>query len=337
MKKTITFITALLISCSTLASCGGSSGDGSKGSAKVSTSYSRKDTESTTTEVEKTIIDPFENISYKFKSYYVGANDDDFVYPDDLGIEFDASNTPLGTVATYTYFIESADESEIIIKARANIDEYAVTNYMEENNYAVEKNEKTFTISTSEMRTRLLTADALSGENKKIVVDTMQNYIDSTANEYFDLNDSDIEFTLEKLYLMMPTNTEYELKTQKEKSEIHSYTDDSQFEDIEIFENKAVVGFLASDAYSFNRDYHGMYGIFKDSNGTYYCVDFSNVVFENGELVLEGKCHGGVKKANMYESLESAYENGPIHAKNEVMHWCKVDEDYFTITELPID
>ncbi len=343
MKKTLTFITAMLISCSALASCGGSSGDGNKGSAKVSTSYTPRATESTTTEVEKTVIDPFENISYQFVNDYTFA--DSYLYPEYCGIEFDASNAPLGAVSTYTYFIESANESGIVVKARANIDEYDVTQYLEENNLAIEENEKTFTISTSELKTSLLSADYLDEENKALAVNTMKNFVNSTANEYFEyygLYNSDTEFTLEKIYLMMPTNIEYTFHTQKAESKIRSYTDESQFEDVEKYENKAVVGFKSSETEFYNNAYYGVYGIF-ENNDVYHTVELSSMIFENGVLISnEENCHFMpdavyTKDKQIFSSLEEAYENGPIFAQSDFIEYYDVDENYFTITELPID
>ena len=74
-------------------------------------------------------------------------------------LTFDASKSPIGEVATFTFFIESADNEKIVIRSRANIDTEEVQEYLEENNLKVDENEKTFEINVDDLETNLLLSD----------------------------------------------------------------------------------------------------------------------------------------------------------------------------------
>ena len=266
MNKLITtslFVTMLLI----LSSCGSAANNVSDNTEQASKETSTSDSKSE----EKTVIDPFENVSYTI------PDSEDWnasIYPEDFKIYFDASESPIGEVATFTFFIESADDEEIIIRSRANIDTEEVQEYLEENNLKVDENEKTFEIKVEDLETNLLSADNIDETSYDKLNADMIDYLESehgTAEEDENLK---LSFTLEKLYIFTPKEIEYDLNNQKVESSISRSLDDSSFEDKEIITNEAR---LYIDSSNVNRC-SGL-GIYSDNNGSYYCIEITPIKF----------------------------------------------------------
>lgn len=220
---------------------------------------------------------------------------------------------------TFTYFIESADENEIIIKARANVDE--IQDFLDEYNYTVEETEKTFSINVADLTTNLISPDLISGENKSKIINTMQDYIESELkmsedDEYEDplaalgigSNNPDYkeqtekekaefekekaeslqkEFILEKLYTVMPSEIQYNLASRKETSNITSQINEDSFEDEMIYSNKATLE-ITSNIVNSNCN---VLGVFKDTSEKYYCIRMSGMsdqmLFNKGVIELD--------------------------------------------------
>lgn len=312
MKKIIAFCSALLLAV-TFTGCGKSSSDNSS-SAPTNNSSENSNSEKSDKK-EKVVVDAFDKVAYGVpKEDYFGNRN---VYPEKFTIEMNASESPFGEHMTFTYFIESADENEIIIKARTNIDE--IQDFLDEYNYTVEETEKTFSINVADLTTNLISSDLISGENKTKIINTMQDYIESELkmsedDEYEDplaalgisSNNPDYkeqmekekaefekekaeslqkEFILEKLYTVMPSEIQYNLTSRKETSNITSQMNEDSFEDEMIYSNKANLEINSSFANKCK-----VMGILKDTTGNYYCVDIynpSDIVFDKGNLEEE--------------------------------------------------
>ena len=83
-----------------------------------------------------------------------------------------------------------------------------------------------------------------------------------------------LDFTLEKLYFVIPKEIEYNLKTQKVESSVNNYSDNSSFEDKEIIANEATLYIDSSNA----KNIRGL-AVYSDNNGAYYCVDITTIHF----------------------------------------------------------
>lgn len=104
MKKTLSLITALLLAAA-FTGCGKSSSDNSS-SAPTSNSSENNNAEKSDKE-EKVVVDAFDKVAYGISTKdEIGS-----IYPEDLIIQMDASESPFGEHMTFTYFIESADEN----------------------------------------------------------------------------------------------------------------------------------------------------------------------------------------------------------------------------------
>ena len=148
----------------------------------------------------KKVIDPFENVSYTIpKSEEWKAN----VYPKDFEITFDASKSPIGEIATYTFFIESADDEKIVIRSRANIDTEDVQDYLDENNFKIEENEKTFEISVSDLETNLLSVDNIDDAAKQELTADILEFLESEHETAETDENLKLSFKLEKLYVAL--------------------------------------------------------------------------------------------------------------------------------------
>ena len=218
---------------------------------------------------EKNVIDPFENVSYTIPE---SEDWNENIYPEDFKITFDASKSPIGEVATFTFFIESADNEKIVIRSRANIDTEEVQEYLEENNLKVDENEKTFEINVDDLETNLLLSDYIDKTTKEKMKSDMLKYLE-TELEAEDEN-AKLDFTLEKLYFVIPKEIEYNLKTQKVESSVNNYSDNSSFEDKEIIANEATLYIDSSNA----KNIRGL-AVYSDNNGAYYCVDITTIHF----------------------------------------------------------
>lgn len=218
---------------------------------------------------EKNVIDPFENVSYTIPE---SEDWNENIYPEDFKITFDASKSPIGEVATFTFFIESADNEKIVIRSRANIDTEEVQEYLEENNLKVDENEKTFEINVDDLETNLLLSDYIDKTTKEKMKSDMLKYLE-TELEAEDEN-AKLDFTLEKLYFVIPKEIEYNLKTQKVESSVNNYSDNSSFEDKKKIANEATLYIDSSNA----KNIRGL-AVYSDNNGAYYCVDITTIHF----------------------------------------------------------
>lgn len=264
MKKTIATSLALAMLLG-LTSCGNTNNNIPNRVEKPTkeTSVSEKSIE------EKNVIDPFENVSYTIPE---SEDWNENIYPEDFKITFDASKSPIGEVATFTFFIESADNEKIVIRSRANIDTEEVQEYLEENNLKVDENEKTFEINVDDLETNLLLSDYIDKTTKEKMKSDMLKYLE-TELEAEDEN-AKLDFTLEKLYFVIPKEIEYNLKTQKVESSVNNYSDNSSFEDKEIIANEATLYIDSSNA----KNIRGL-AVYSDNNGAYYCVDITTIHF----------------------------------------------------------
>lgn len=312
MRKTIATSLAFAVLLG-LSACGNSIDDQyeSNQRASMEEERARLSTEPTNKSKKSRItIDPFENVTYNVQDYSGWGNG---AYPSLFRVEFEASDSPLGRVAKYTYFIESADDKEIVIRSRANIDNDEVQKYMKENNLKVEENEKTFIIQTTDLKTNLLSADNIDNKAKEKLktealelaeselkmsedeefeyapdaLGIMQNNPDyiaqkKEAQEEFEKKKEEslkLRFKAEKLYVLIPKEIEYNLRTQKIESSISHHSDNTSFEDVEIYSNKATLEIQSNNAPD-----NCTYAILSDNNGKYYGVNCGSLTFKNGEL-----------------------------------------------------
>ncbi len=345
MKKTLSLITALLLAAA-FTGCGKSSND--KSSSAPTSNSSESSNAEKSDKKEKVVVDAFDKVAYGVpKEDYFGNRN---VYPEKFTIEMNASESPFGEHMTFTYFIESADENEIIIKARANIDE--IQDFLNEYNYTVEETEKTFSIKVADLTTNLISSDLISGENKTKIINTMQDYIESELkmsedDEYEDplaalgisSNNPDYkkqeeenkeafekekteslqkEFTLEKLYTVMPSTIQYNMEKRKADSTITSVSDENSFEDKEIYSNKANLE-ITSNIVNSNCN---VLGVFKDTSDKYYCVRITgmsdHILFDKGVINLDNvkfmlskiydSSSGGI--LDTFDDEKAAYEAG---------------------------
>ncbi len=349
MKKIIAFCSAFLLAAA-FTSCGKSSNDNFSSAPTDSVNGSSESSSiEQSDEEEKIVVDPFDKVAYGI------PKEDDWghrnIYPEEVTIEMDASESSFGSHITFTYFIESADEDEIIIKARANIDE--IQDFLDEYNYTVEETEKTFSINVADLTTNLISSDLISGENKAKLINLIQDRIESELkmsedDKYEDplaalginSNNPDYkeqaekekeefekekaeslqnEFNLEKLYVIMPSEIQYNLDSRKETSSITSRMNEDSLEDEMIYSNKAQLEISSN----FSNKCKVM-GIFKDTTGNYYCVttsNFSDFVFDKGSLEEEFlECvlhthpveneHGVPHMYYDFDDEKSAYEEG---------------------------
>ena len=268
-------------------------------------------TDTTAKNNKKTItVDPFENVTYTIQEFEGWGN---YAYPSRFEIEFEAADSPLGKVAKYTYFIESADDKQIVIRSRANIDNDEVQKYMDENNLKVQENEKTFIIDTADLKTDLLSSDNIDNKTKEKLktealelaeselkmsedeefeyapdaLGIMQNNPDyiaerEEARQEFEKKKEEnlkLKFKAEKLYVLIPKEIEYNLRTQKIESSISHHSDNTSFEDVEIYSNKATLEIQSNNAPN-----NCTFAILSDNNGMYYGVNCASLTFKNGEL-----------------------------------------------------
>ncbi len=254
MKKIIALCTSLLLAAA-LTGCGNSSTDNSSTSPTSSSSESSKDKSQ---ETEKVIVDPFDKVAYHIPEFEINGvgEQEEKIYPNDLAIILDASESPFGDNMTFTYSVESADQNEIIIKARANTDE--IEDFLEESNYKVEETEKTFSIATADLKTQLISSNLITDDNKKKIIETMTDCIQSDTEN----TDGTSEYTIEKLYIKIPeASTQFGVAEKELNSSI--YLDKDSFENKYV--NKAKINFQGALCF-------GIFGIFKDSENNYYSV-----------------------------------------------------------------
>lgn len=298
MKKTIIFITAMLISAAAFTGCN-SSLDDSNTSVKPDSSKSFKQDTEASANSEKIVVDPFENMAITFS--------DESVYPDYFDITFDASNTPFGQEMSFTFFVDSADINGIVIKAKADIDD--VDDIVEENNYTVNEIEKTFTFSTSELTSRFLSTEQFTDENIEAIATKMKNEI----IEHLDSADENTVFTLQRLFSVIPKN-DIEFEPQKRKIDTKLKLDENSFEDKYI--NTCEFKIISQVSYH-------TAGIFTDENGKYFTVILKSKL-NNDSLLDESHCEllkpfrGNDDTSYMFSGEEGAYNTGLSIIRNSL-------------------
>lgn len=328
MKKLIATSLALVMLFG-LNSCGDKSNN-STNSYEVASNGSETTNSKSEDNNKKTVIDPFENVNYTLpESEGLFKN----IYPNSLKITFHASESPLGEVATFTYFIESADENQIVIRSRANIDTEEVQKYLDENNFKIDENEKTFIIEVSDLEANLISEDYLKQDDIQKIKSDMLEFIESELKMSNDAENENLnlEFTLEKLYVTFPKAVDINLQTQKSESSIRHYTDNTSFEDVEIYTNEADLEISSSNAGN-NRSF----GIFKDNNGAYYCVGSDSLTFNKG--VLEEGSSYILLTNNSAGLFDIIYDfDSEEEAFLQYLAKSNIDESKYNIVEITLD
>ena len=278
MKKTITFITAMLIATAAFTGCNSSSNN----SKSNSSSRSKQATEAPVDNNEK-VIDVFENIDYSIV--------ENTYYPNGLKIIFDASNTPFGQEMKFTYFVESANRDGVVIKAKANIDD--IDEIIKENNYKINETEKTFTISIDQVNSYILSPSQLIDENKTKIIDEMKQGVISKM--------SDISLTPEKLYLLAPKE-DVVLKAVNRKADSSLVLDENSFEDFYLNTCEITI----SSGLSFY-----IFGTFSDSNNNYYCSAVSPLLPKDSSLSFDyvSATEEVLVPENVYSDEQSAFDS----------------------------
>lgn len=339
MKKTIIFITAMLIAAAAFTGCNNSA-DGGNTSDKLGSSEQATEAP---TKAEKEAIDPFENITYTIS--------EESIYPKNFEITFDASDTPLGKITTFTYFVESANDKEIIVKSRANIDDELTSEFLTEYNFTVGENEKTFTINVEDLKTNFISECYISGDNKVKIISAMQNFIDSAfkisedaeyenifdglglesnnpdyiareeqEKEEFEKEKAESQaliFELVELYAIIPATSEYEMDDKKVSSTIKSYTDDSSFEDVKIYKNKASFTSKKPNMYS------AVMAIFKSNKNEFFSVRLTHPEFIGGDITEESLTSLELRDMFIsgawicgFDTIEEAYKCGTFNRES---------------------
>lgn len=249
MKKILTLCTAILLAAA-FTSCGKSSED-KPSSAPTNAPTENSDTEKTD-EDEQIVVDPFENVKYTIPTLSAGTNHVN-VYPDDFEIKFDFSETPFYDRINFDYEVLNAGTKDLTIKVTADI--HYISDFLAETAYEVEKTEAIYKFDISELTANLLNADQITEENKAILIEAMQNCIDS----YFD-DDPNIEFTIKKLGVVFPK-------------------EDTQFS-TSIYSSMDSIS--VSSAKTKNAG-----AVFIDNNGNYYALESGQLIFKEGKLDTE--------------------------------------------------
>ncbi|MBR3900515.1 MAG: hypothetical protein IKJ60_03075 [Ruminococcus sp.] len=365
MKKTIIFITAMLIAAAAFTGCNSSTDNNTPTNQPSSSKSSTEPTEAVD-EGEKKVVYPFENITYTIS--------EESIYPEKFEITFDASDTPLGRLTPFTYFVESANDKEIIIKSRANVEDDDTSEFLSEYNFTVEDNEYTFTIDVSELKTNFISEDYISGDNKFKITSAMQNFIDASFKvqedaEYQSVLDElgiqtdnpdyiaqeeqekeefekakeesqKLKFELVEMYAILSSSTEYKIREKKISSEIQSYTDTSSFEDKKMYINKGTIEFFNPYMYS------AVLAIFKSSQNEFFAIRLYNPIFDNGEVTDESLNYMELCKMftgewiYSFETKEEAYKCGTIsqHGSDTVPHkyYGDSDDTEYKVVEIPL-
>lgn len=282
MKKTITFITAMLIAAAAFTGCNSSSNGGNTSDKLAASDSFEQATEASADNIEK-VIDVFENIDYSIV--------ENTYYPNGLKINFDASNTPFGQKMKFTYFVESANREEIVIIAKANIDD--VDDIIRENNYTINETEKIFTISIDQINSCIISPNQLIDENKTKILDEMKQGIISKM--------SDISLTPEKLYLLAPKEDAV-LKAVNRKTDSSLVLDENSFEDFYLNTCEITI----SSGLSFY-----IFGTFSDSNNNYYCSAVSPLLPKDSSLSFDyvSATEEVLVPENVYSDEQSAFDS----------------------------
>lgn len=363
MKKTIALCAALLLAVA-FTGCGKSSEDKSS-TAPTSNSSENSDTKKSDKE-EKIVVDPFDKVAFR-----VNEDENDIMagyYPNRFNIIFNAAESPFGSHMSFTYSIEDMGVNEIVIKAKANVDD--IQDFLDEYNYTVEETERLFSIKTNGIKTKLLTADQISGENKDKLIKGMLNKLESTFKmseneEYTDIlgelgissNNPDyleeqeknkeefekekaenmaLEFSIDKMYAVVVNESKFnDSFNEKLSKKSNAYTDEDD------------TTYNQADLYLMRNDYKAfVFGIFKDNNDNYYCVktspEFNKGLLEEENLLVEfGRYfqefeNGGGGYLETCPNEETAYECIGIKKNGSKVEFAGDDYDDYEIVEIPL-
>lgn len=283
MKKTITFIIAMLISAA-FTGCN-SSLDDSNTSDKPAASDSSEQATEASVDSEKIVVDPFEGIEY-------AEHTDLSMYPQQTFFNFDATNTPLGDELIFKFTVESGTKDEVIVKAE--IDTKNIEEVLENSKYAIDKYEKKIHIKVSDLNSRLISVEQLTAEIKDLISNGMINT----------LGNSDT-FSLQKMYAVIPQDDTFPIDCVPQESAI--YTDDNG-----VLHNISSVTFRSNIGFNTY-----LFGIIKDNNENYYCVT-TPVSFIDGKLNDKSLDYyhnptfiDGVR-VSVFSDEKSAYECGTL-------------------------
>lgn len=206
---------------------------------------------------EKIVVDPFENVKYIIPTHHEGAQQRINVYPDEFEIKFDFSETPFYDRINFDYEVLNAGTRDLTIKVTADI--HYISDFLAETAYEVEKTEAIYKFDISELTANLLNIDQITDENKALLIEAMQNCIDS----YFD-DDPNIEFTIKKLGVVFPK-------------------EDTQFSTrISSSIDRITVSSAQINAWAKNAG-----AVFIDNNGNYYALESGQLIFKEGKLDTE--------------------------------------------------
>ena len=188
MKKAIALCSALLLAAA-FTSCGKSSNDNFSSAPTDSANGSSESSGvEQSDEEEKIVVDPFDKVAFR-----VNEDENDVMagyYPNKFNVIFNAVESPFGSHMSFTYSIEDMGVNEIVIKAKANVND--IQDFLDEYNYTVDETERLFSIKTNGLKTKLLTADQISGENKEKLISGMLNELETTLKMSEDEEYSDI-------------------------------------------------------------------------------------------------------------------------------------------------
>lgn len=291
MKKVITLCTALLLTVA-ITGCGNSAEESSLSTPTNSSSEKSTSQEQETT-AAKVVVDPFENYKYMIPSIY----DEDSgssklnIYPDNFEIFFDSSETPFDSRINFNYSVENADNEKLVIKITANLDN--ISDFLDETEYAVEKTEEIYEFNVTELTTSLLSTKNLTDDNKTLLIEAMQNYIESFfIHDEFDESEYDNDIRLNS------NNPDILSEIEQEKEEARAAFEEKQ--NLEFTLEKLYAGFPVSetqyfaDAYDSNskikvsdRSARMVSALFKGNDSNYYALRASNLIFVNGKLNIE--------------------------------------------------
>lgn len=334
MKKIIAFCSALLLAAA-FTGCGKSSSDNSS-SAPTNNSSENSNSEKSDKE-EKVVVDAFDKVAYGV------LKEDDWghpnVYPQNFIIEMNASESPFGSIMPFSYSIEKADIDEIVIKAKANVEE--IQDFLDNYNYSVEETEKSFYIKTSDLKTALLSADQITNDTKTTLINGMIDKLGSTfktpENEEFEKEKAEsqnTEFNIEKMYAIVPKHDIIFDNIYGDEQRSNIFDDDGT--PINIKE----ITFESSLSYN-----PKVFGIFKDNDDNFYCVK-TEPEFDKGILIAENLNYefgqhfvtyenGGGGYQEVCPNEKTAYDCGAIKERGEVNIYFG-DNDEFEIVEIPL-
>lgn len=284
MKKTITFITVMLIATAAFTGCNSSSNNSNSLNKSNSSSSSEKATEAPT-DSEKIVVDPFEGIEYT-------EHTDLSMYPQQTFLNFDVTNTLFGNELIFKFTVDSCTKDEVVVKAELDME--TLNEVLENSKYTVDEYEKEIHIKVSDLNSRLISVEQLTTEIKDVISNGMINT----------LGNSDT-FSLQKMYAVIPQDDTFPIDCVPQESAI--YTDDNG-----VLHNVSSVTFRSNIGFNTY-----LFGIIKDNNENYYCVT-TPVSFIDGKLndksldYYHNPTFIDGMRVSIFEDEKSAYECGTL-------------------------